>query len=728
MNYFPRGLPLTSHFRYLSFDSLTCRTGELIGCVNLQLVISELVGRLKEVRLSKESDVAVVRVSDGSVLIDTIGNWTSLDVVDLKVHETPLLSQDQFNEIQNRIDWDSAWTSTDVDAMYGSNIFEDQHGFITAYPIPLPPTEYDPSYKPQFLVVQRVSRDILRPVNEMQASVDEDARRIIIIAICLGLFGVLVVFSVASIVSRVTTRPLLWIDGVSSEILGHRKKDAFQTAPQQSRSGLKVMRTEVDELVEEFRKLVAGFSGDDAPLVAESEMNEVENEFGCREDIQRYLLEVRSSGEEKPMKTFSTDSTGNQIDASLSASNLSDSPVFLTTGFPQRVNIGQNIQVSHSLGLKTPSPRNNNRSYKSTLFWFIFCFIIAPLLLTNVAICIIVTQVLLNSIPTWIDAAATTSVALETISLEAVALTRAKLAEGILLRPIRDQFVHGRVASWLIFDGIKRSDSFTVGDQVADECKKYPPFQCPLTEIPSNHRTVCPCEWGDVQEQCSNDFAGNSRYLQYRHFHCQSTNADPETGFRNSTSYPKTDYSPNSTSWWHNISEIPGAEAGVNASGYSTTYDRLRVSSAMGVIEMPAYNYIANIGRPKEYNSLMLSFDADGLFTGFFGCGTPDAMAPHFQSTEQNEFAEVAPHLCPTGKFGYDPRCRSWYKEGQESYLNSNSGLYLSPPYLYGPYPIAHSAVVPVANPSSGEFVALSVSTFRPIGLDAASLGLDKNL
>ena len=79
------------------------------------------------------------------------------------------------------------------------------------------------------------------------------------------------------------------------------------------------------------------------------------------------------------------------------------------------------------------------------------------------------------------------------------------------------------------------------------------------------------------------------------------------------TSYPNVSSAPELTSWWTNdLSEMPGAEAGINASGFEMTYDRLRVLSAMSSIMFPLYLY--SPGREEDrYLGSYIGLENDGM-------------------------------------------------------------------------------------------------------------------
>jgi len=125
-------------------------------------------------------------------------------------------------------------------------------------------------------------------------------------------------------------------------------------------------------------------------------------------------------------------------------------------------------------------------------------------------------------------------------------------------------------------------------------------------------------EWEDLNEKlvpCVDNYT-DPRRLQNRFFIGQKRDFDAQTGNRGkavSLGRPGIDVSPETTLWWDNVNDVPGAEKGVNASGYDTMYDRLRVSSAMSIVEIPVYNYATNVQRSKHDLGTFIAFQADGI-------------------------------------------------------------------------------------------------------------------
>jgi len=178
---------------------------------------------------------------------------------------------------------------------------------------------------------------------------------------------------------------------------------------------------------------------------------------------------------------------------------------------------------------------------------------------------------------------------------------------------VRDLHLITRVAGWLFFGGIERSSSFTEMEASrSEECKLYPEGKCPYFLNPAN--TACPCLWNDVAKSCDANFSSTeARDLEQGYWVVQSLDADPETGQRNSSpSFPIAGSSPETTQWWGNVSVLPGAEKGKNASGFNTTYDRLRVVSALSSVFFPVYNYPGSLNRRNHVLGLFAAFEDDG--------------------------------------------------------------------------------------------------------------------
>ena len=215
-----------------------------------------------------------------------------------------------------------------------------------------------------------------------------------------------------------------------------------------------------------------------------------------------------------------------------------------------------------------------------------------------------------DSLPGWLDEVEGASVSLERYAISTAALSRAHLAEEVIDEPLRDLHLISRVAGWLLFGAIERSDSFTSMEEATEECK-YEPRDRQCDFFDDSTRAICDCDWEDVNgHQCS--FYQDSRPRQKLFFAGQSSDTDPSTGER--MTILSSDLRPEDTAWWDDksISLMPGAEKGANASGYETTYDRVRVLSALGTAIFPVFNHELGPGS-NRYFGLYVGLEADGM-------------------------------------------------------------------------------------------------------------------
>jgi hypothetical protein len=239
-------------------------------------------------------------------------------------------------------------------------------------------------------------------------------------------------------------------------------------------------------------------------------------------------------------------------------------------------------------------------------------------------------------------------------------------------------------------------------------------------------RMPCSCDWHCLRENkehypCIADYnVTDSRYLQRQNFVVQKLDSDPATGNRQSSpSFPEFSDFPNTTSWWQNVSSLPGSDAS-GASGYKTLYDRVAISSSSSVFNFPIYNYATSLGKEKTFLGGYLSFEADGLFFGWAGCYYSHSFLSDFQSSSANGAAAINSVLCPEGKFGYDPRCRSWYATGRKTYFNDEAAVHVTAPYKFASNPElqqAASMTSPISNPSTGEYVGQVLLDYITVGL-----------
>ena len=333
--------------------------------------------------------------------------------------------------------------------------------------------------------------------------------------------------------------------------------------------------------------------------------------------------------------------------------------------------------------------------------------------MTNGIIGAIVSSSILVTLPkTWKESAKQGSNNIEMDAMQLLADRKAAIMSNLMRGPLRDIYLMTRITNWLIFGGVQRSNTSISTQSSSENCKEFLEGTCPFS-------SPCLCDWdygwNATGGKCDNDMT-DSRYLQQQWFEVQKTDSDPVTGSRRSSpSFPGLNYSPESTDWWKNISELPGSEVGYTAaSGYKTLYDRVVVSSASAVFNFPIYNYPSWNRKKRSTFGGYIAFADDGLLVGWSGCDDWHSSVSKFVSTYENGASFIDEDLCADGKYGYDPRCRGWYAQGRESYLRDYSPAHVSPPYEDAlSDQIIETITAPIANPKTGEYVGQVAMDFK---------------
>jgi hypothetical protein len=382
----------------------------------------------------------------------------------------------------------------------------------------------------------------------------------------------------------------------------------------------------------------------------------------------------------------------------------------LHAGFGRNVLIQtEYINTSGRFRHHRPSPMDRlNQARSSRLFWWIVGLIVAPLLLAMAAICTVVALEVSTVLPSWLEEAEVVSRSIQQKSVDTAATSFASFTEVVLTDPIRDLHLITRFVEWSFFGGINLSESLTDIDQCTEECKEFPPGRtCPFFD--DDTRAPCDCDWHDLHDHECRPYEIDSRYLQKVFYAGQSQDAD-EDGSRYNISYPKTDFSADNTSWWTSLGTLPGAEKGFAASGFETTFDRVRTLSALSAVAAPVYNHGTD-HLHQHILGVFVGLEADGMIVGFNPCEYTFATIAHFQSTQENGAAKIRPDLCPLGKFGFDARCRGWYDEGK-----ALGKPYITPPYVFATSQllVASSATAPLVDPSTGQHVGQTLIDFIP--------------
>mmetsp|Transcript_5640 Transcript_5640/g.11678 ORF Transcript_5640/g.11678 Transcript_5640/m.11678 type:complete len:1810 (-) Transcript_5640:117-5546(-) len=732
------------------------RTGELIGVVGLDVAMKDLNGNLVNSKLFDHSEWGIVQIEDGRVVADSLHsasetNSTLSTDVYVNWQDIGMLSDGAYTAIRNMYKelFAGEWTVEDVVAAAEKSARICHFGHIaTAYPLPIPPKEYDPDYEPSLLAFHVVSQDVYNPIEDLEESVNDDILVTSLVATGIAICGMFVVLLMLWCVARVLTQPLLWMEIVSWRIVNHSDNRAGDRLQVEDEANITATarcspNTEISDLVEEFQQMISGFSGDGASSVSEPEANEIRNTLTWQSDFGQLYTKTQMKGKSSTSNTTAqTPSTepddrgsassasgtqeearvSNRVDPNPSPSATLDSKAsrfgLRVCPAPRKVHTGPVAAQAADDRYKTAEEVTN--VYRSRLFWWIVLLIVVPLLITNTLICLLVTSAISNTVPKWIDELGAESLDLEEKSLANLVKSKAGELSLILQEHTRDLLFTSRVSNWLHFGAISIGDSFTDMAAATEECKYFPSRTCPVFESPEYQ---CPCQWYDSEvDSCSSGYnQSESRRLQRRFFASKAHDYDPTTGNRNSTSFPLVASSPETTLWFSDGSELPGSQKGHNTSGFHTAYDRLRVSSSLAIAEFPVYSYQGSAARRRQWLGSYVGYEADGLFTGFSGCSQLHTGLANFVSDQENRAFEISSELCPEGQYGFDPRCRSWYKTTRDNFLRSREMLHVTAPYVFATLGnIGLSAAAPLANRATGELGGVMLLDFVPYGLSEA--------
>ena len=372
------------------------------------------------------------------------------------------------------------------------------------------------------------------------------------------------------------------------------------------------------------------------------------------------------------------------------------------------VNMGRNLIVQQSQRGKSSSMvktldaekriRVKSWGLRSPLFLWIVLLIIIPLLVTSILISAVVFATIRDSFVDSVRNSEDYFLSIEEFAMGVTAGLRAEFIASSSERAAADLYFMKRYAEWLLFGALERSRPFPRVMTGLEECKNGDNATIEgCTWARDNY--VCDCDWNwpDTQE-CMAFADEQSRKLQTPYFFVSTDNAD-SNGARSSTLYPSTHVAPDNTSWWASIDVLPGSESGWNASGYMTTYDRLRVMAANPMtISLPNADYDKEVGTTFHF-----AFEDDGLVLAYDGCQASEhGWSAFWKSSEGNGAADLRPELCPLGKYGYDPRCREWYATGAEVAKNG-SGIYITAPYAFADgTQVGQSATSGMIDPKTG--------------------------
>ncbi|CAB9503300.1 expressed unknown protein [Seminavis robusta] len=734
-------------------------TNEFIACIGIDFTLDSIERIMQGARVTPNSEVTIVRFNPEGTLVSSTA-WdrrqaltaNETDKVDTIDEIQVGLSAEGYQEFYSLVDYKKPWDPAAVTQTYENFSVHHRNAttadtsyLVSAFPIPPVPEHYDKSYRPEFLVVVSMDEEEWFERSEnLQESVDKEVVQLERVICIVGFVGLGAMVIILAMVAHALTAPLTYMNQVADDIvnnfgdtavLSSRENNNANTANDGTTPGtnesnhgaatnttntntaaamvsnLKLHwctppKTELDDIVKEFLKMVRNFSGSAMAKNARERAAEIDNRFNLMEEF-------------KPLyQSRNTDKTFQKFRFPIRKLSFSEK-IERKGAPPYRVNFGRavsrdSLTISGSTTANTRDSEfarslrqtKEKNGMRSPLFFWIVVLIVTPLLLTTITISGVLMANISRSFPDFVNDAKEQFVSAEIFALHTYVGLRANLTAAITERATRDLHVLTRYTGWSLFGGLQQQEGFAQMTSGIEECKVYPDKdECPYFE-----GRVCDCAWGDTQRlQCVNitEEDPDPRYEQYTFFTVESHDSDAD-GDRMSTSYPKVSSSGETTAWWTHIDELPGADRGLNETRYETTYDRLHTAASVPVIEL-LYNY--DSGSKRSGIGLFIAFEDDGIFSGFEGCADPGHPGySEWHSNVGNGAYDLRPELCPLGKYGYDPRCRNWYHKGREAVGGNRSAVYATPPYLFaGSNIYAQSAASPLFDPKTGKHVGTTL-------------------
>jgi hypothetical protein len=620
-------------------------TKEFIACTYVGIQISSIDKELQKYKVTPRSEVSIIVWEEtGNIASSTKLNATERDG-DIPIYDASLgLTKESYDSLFNLVDYESRWSPDEVRQSYTDFIASDGDGeyFVASYPMPPVPKEYDPAYKPIFLIVTSTPKEYMDvAVQDVNDVIDDGINRVNIVAIVIGCVGFVVSMIIIIMMARVITSPLRSMNATASEIVNQfgdpSAEQGISDSGGLSKEHCFAPKTELSEVVKEFNEMVVSFSGKAMAKSEKGKQEEVENIFNMRKPF----LELYESRNNKDFAYhFETKSPQNSL-----AIDPLDELSYRNEGsnLLEETNITKRFSgLSSSRKTKTTSP----------LFIWITVLIVVPLLVGSILVAALVLSSYEGLFDEFVTKAEGYFLEIEKSALSVHSNLRADYVGGITSKSMSELHLITRYTSWLLFGGLNRSDSFTELLAEVENCKNdlSDIAECPFVQ----ENDACGCDWNSTGlsfpcHRYLNETA--SRYLQKQFMIGQST-GNPQDGSRNVTLFPNASFSPETTHWFENQTVVPGFERGFFASGYKTTFDRVRQTSAIPIVEA-LFNY------DKEKRTVLnawTGFEADGMVIGYSGCDVSWATLSSWSSNEGNGAYKIRPELCPLGKYGYDPR------------------------------------------------------------------------
>jgi hypothetical protein len=610
---------------------------EFIACMYIGISLDQIEQLLEKAKTRKQ-DVSslIVYNEEGNIVASTSNESTTKTKT--PIYEAGIgLSRESYSELFNLINFNSTWDPIDVKEKYANFSYGNNDSIysFSIQPIPPIPRDYDDTYRPAFFFVGSFYKEESeKRIMDIEDDVESRMLSITQYSTILGAVGIISAIIIIFVMAYILTSPLTNMNRVAADIADSfgdlKKEDEIRQTGDMLVIPRCTPKTELTDVVCEFNKMVTTFSGSSEAKTEKHKDDCTLNNFPARHELMK-IYDSRND------KLFKYNPTGGHMISSASYLNLGPNHNFSAV-------ITESIEIDDILRSKSGK--------WSPLFFWILLLIVTPLFFIPVAISAVAMRSLINEYGDIEMEVQTLYMSIFKEQTWATTQLRSEYVSHLTEKAIDDLSIFSRYSGWLLFGSVNRSNSFTLISSAMDECKAFSSdySQCNLTKT----EYVCDCKWQErgYEDTCT-DFNESIRHLEVDYWMAEVS--ETGTGDRFSTDFPNSSFSPETTNWWKDPMTVPGFQKGSSASGYNTTYDRLRVMSAVPIFQT-LQNYRSGAS-PQATLKVAIAFEADGMFFTYAGCDSVGLLTfTKWMSTVENKAAELRPNLCPVGKYGYDPR------------------------------------------------------------------------
>ena len=622
---------------------------EFLACMYIGISLDEIQALLKMANTQlRDVNVLIGYHEEGYIVSSSSENFTRGETR-TPIYEAGLgVAEESYAEFFNLVDFDSFWDPNEVKQQYeefsiNESTKNDKY-IISIEPMPVIPSVYDKSYRPGFFFISFFYKERFQDeITEMQKEVEQTQSKSTVYTTLLGVAGIVIAVIIIFIMAYILTSPLTTMNNVATDIADNFGDSKKEDGISQTRDDLVISRctpkTELSDVVCEFNKMVASFGGASEAKSEKHKDDDMLNNFPARSDFLK-LYESRSTN------LFKYNLTGERMQCYHDSNRMS----YMHLGpnhTASAVITEESNMIEEDDGLRAESRK------WSPLFFWILLLLVTPLLCIHIIISARVIEVLNQQHEEIESTMKNVSLTLAGEQTVAIARLRSEYLSKLTEKSTDDLSLLSRYSSWLLFGALNQSDSFTRVSSAVEDCKIFSGdfSQCDLRQ----KDFVCDCEWQErgFEATCTNY---NESVRRSEVVYWTAEVSENVTGDRFSSDFPNSSVSPQTTNWWDNAMTVPGFQKGSSASGYDTSYDRLRIISAVPIFQ-PLQHYRSGIS-PQATLQASMSFEADGMMVFYAGCDSAilNAAYSNWTSTAENKAAEFRPELCQVGKYGYDPR------------------------------------------------------------------------